>query len=196
MYDLDIRTELKKHLQLEFENSRSIIVDEFKICWGDARIDIAVVNSNLHGYEIKSDNDTLERLPNQIEFYGKIFDTVSIVCTQKWLKKVREIIPYWWGIILVEETEAGIRLKKIRKESVNKKVDVRSVLELTWKEEALEILSMADVKRGFKSKPRWDIWNAIIEIMNEETIKKAVRDCIKARNGWRSSDSLQRLYAD
>ena len=67
---------------------------------------------------------------------------------------------------------------------------------MTWKEEALEILSMADVKRGFKSKPRWDIWNAIIEIMNEETIKKAVRDCIKARNGWRSSDSLQRLYAD
>lgn len=196
MYDIDIRPELKKHLASEFNNSNSIIVDEFKICWGDARVDVAVVNSNLHGYEIKSDNDTLERLPSQIEFYGKVFDTMSIVCTKKWLSKARHVIPPWWGIIMAEKVDEQIFLKRLRREQLNKKVDVRSVLELTWKEEALEILASQKPTKGFKSKPRWDIWDEIMKLMKRDSIKKSVRECIKARDDWRSTVTLQRLYAD
>lgn len=196
MYDIDIRLALKEHLFQEFANTHSIVVDEFKICWGDARVDIAVVNSNLHGYEIKSDNDTLDRLPRQIEFYGKVFDTMSIVCSKKWLNKSRHLIPSWWGIVLAEQIEDKIVLTRKRKERLNKKTDTRSILELTWKDEALEILSENNVIYGFKSKPRWDIWDKIMEILDKDSIKKAVRNCLKGREEWRSTETLQRLYVD
>lgn len=194
MYDIDIRTALKEYLTREFANSNSIIVDEFKICWGDARVDIAVVNSYFHGYEIKSDNDTLERLPHQMEFYGKVFDTMSIVCSKKWLSKVRKLIPRWWGIIIAEEnTDGTITLIRKRKEYINKKIDVRSVLELTWKDEALDILASQNITKGFKSKPRWDIWDKIMDVMKKEPIKTAVRESIKSRTTWRPSDTLMRI---
>ncbi|SEJ97397.1 hypothetical protein SAMN05660742_1343 [Propionispira arboris] len=193
MYDIDIRIILKEYLAQEFANTHSIIVDEFKICWGDARVDIAVVNSNLHGYEIKSDNDTLDRLPRQIEFYGKVFDTMSIVCSKKWLSESRQLIPSWWGIVVAEEIDGRVFLQRRRKERLNKKIDVRSVLELTWKGEALGILEAHNAVRGFKSKPRWDIWDRIIELLDKESIKRAVRTCIKGRDGWRSAETMKRL---
>ncbi len=197
MYDIDIRNSLKEHLSQEYANSHSIIVDEFKICWGDARVDIAVVNSNLHGYEIKSDNDTLERLPRQIEFYGKVFDTMSLVCSKKWLTQSRHLIPNWWGIIVAEyDSNGNIVLHRRRKERLNKKVDIRCVLELTWKDEALDILASNNAIKGFKSKPRWDIWNKIMDILDADTIKKSVRERIKERVDWRTSETLQKLYVD
>lgn len=196
MYDIDIRIILKKYLADEYADTKTIIVDEFKICWGDARVDVAVVNSNLHGYEIKSDNDTLERLPSQIAFYGQVFDTMSLVCTKKWLSKSRIIIPAWWGIIVAEDINGSITIKRLRKERLNKKVNLRSILELTWKNEALEILASHQQIKNFKYKTRFYIWDEILKNVPDDVIKEMVRDCIKSRDYWRSSASLQRLYAD
>lgn len=193
MYDIDIRMALKEYLTQEFAHSNSIIVDEFKVCWGDARVDIAVVNSCFHGYEIKSDKDTLERLPHQVELYGKVFDKMSIVCSKKWLKKARTIIPHWWGIITAEETNGIVTLKRKRQERINHKTDLRSVLELTWKDEALEILASQNIINGFKSKARWAIWDKIMEIMRPDNIESAVRNCIKSRTNWRSAETLLRV---
>ena len=46
---------------------------------GTVRIDVAVLNGEMCGYEIKSDRDTLERLPFQIEIYSKEFDKLTLV---------------------------------------------------------------------------------------------------------------------
>ncbi|HHY79514.1 MAG TPA: sce7726 family protein, partial [Thermoanaerobacter sp.] len=50
----------------------TIFVNELDICFGTARIDVAVINGKMHGFEIKSEQDNLERLPAQIEAYNKI----------------------------------------------------------------------------------------------------------------------------
>lgn len=195
MYDFDIRLPLKKYLSQEYANTKSIIIDEFCICWGDARVDLAVVNSKFHGYEIKSDNDTLERLPRQIDFYGKVFDTMSIVCSKKWVSRARGLIPYWWGIIIAEEDSSGqVILHRRRKEYLNKKTDTRSILELTWKNEAIGILAQHNAARGFRNKPRYDIWDHIMEILDKKSIHKAVRESIRERIEWRPSETLRKLY--
>lgn len=62
LYDYDIRVSLKETLANEHKGTDTIIVDELPICWGDARIDLAVINGRINGYEIKSDRDTLDRL--------------------------------------------------------------------------------------------------------------------------------------
>jgi len=57
--DYDIRAALKDKLRKEYAGTNTIIVDKLPICWGDTRVDIAVVNCSLHGYEIKSDRDNI-----------------------------------------------------------------------------------------------------------------------------------------
>ncbi|HEX6037420.1 MAG TPA: hypothetical protein VFZ20_05255, partial [Longimicrobium sp.] len=70
--DSDIRsvlyaTELARHAAC----SGSLVVPELEICQREFRIDVAVVSGTaLHGYEIKSDRDTLSRLPAQAVAYG------------------------------------------------------------------------------------------------------------------------------
>ena len=48
-----------------------MILDELGICRGRVRIDLTVVNGLLHGYEIKSERDTLARLETQADLYGR-----------------------------------------------------------------------------------------------------------------------------
>ena len=55
------------------------IIEELGVKHGTARVDIAVVNGIMHGYEIKSDKDTLQRLPRQISTFNPIFDQLTLV---------------------------------------------------------------------------------------------------------------------
>lgn len=199
MREGDIRTSLKNKLAEDFAKTDTVIVDEMPICWGYARIDVAVIDRNFHGFEIKSEHDTLERLPRQAALYSKVFDTVTLVCCQRLISKAKDIIPDWWGIwipVVDQDIPSGIRFEVERKPQINQQVDVRSLLELTWKREAIGILEKHGLARGFRSRPRWDIWDYIFEKIDSEEIKEYVRECIKNRKDWRSPETLQRLYAD
>lgn len=84
--DFMIRSTLQKKLTDEYcTDGDTIIVNELGICQGSARVDMAVVNGSLNGYEIKSDMDTLQRLPIQKEYYSQVFDNMVIVIGEKHL---------------------------------------------------------------------------------------------------------------
>lgn len=194
--DPDIRPALKLNLSRQFSDSPTIIVDELPVCWGDTRIDIAVVNGILHGYEIKSDCDTVERLPRQVELYGKVFDTMTLVCSSRLLAKATTLTPHWWGIQVPHADDTapgGVAFEEVRIPGINEAVDIRCLVELTWKEEALAILDQYGLARGYRSRSRWDIWDRMIEAIDHDELKHAVRECIKAREGWRTPATLQKL---
>ncbi len=197
--DCDIRPVLKDRLIEAYTGTDTVIVDELPICWGDSRIDIAVVNCSLHGYEIKSDRDTLDRLPRQIELNNKIFDCITLVCSSRLVTNAMKLIPDWWGIQIPFEdisVPGGVRLEVEREAKPNKDVDIRNLVELTWKEEAINILAERGLARGFRSRPRWDIWDHMVEKIEHEELKDAVRDCLKLRQGWRKPETLHKLCAD
>ena len=78
--DPDIRAVLKSRLQAKHAlEPDTVVVEELGLCQGQVRVDMAVVNGVLHGYEIKSDCDTLRRLPNQVVAYGKVLDRATLV---------------------------------------------------------------------------------------------------------------------
>lgn len=57
------------------------------------------------GFEIKSDKDTLKRLPKQIEVYAKFFSKTYVITTHKHLPKVIELIKGTnVGVIVYEST--------------------------------------------------------------------------------------------
>src|SRR5436309_3440681 len=87
--------------QLEREHGRdpdTFICHEFSICRSRARIDLAVINGSLTGFEIKSGADRLDCLPRQCLEYDQIFDTIIVVCAPQHLKQVRDVTPDWYGI--------------------------------------------------------------------------------------------------
>ena len=75
MRDLDARTAIRRQLHAAHSaDPDTRIVEEMGIWSGSVRIDIAVINGELSGFELKSDRDTLERLPNQADLYSRVFD--------------------------------------------------------------------------------------------------------------------------
>jgi hypothetical protein len=64
MRDSDVRGATKAWLSAEYACDQDTrIVEEMGVWSGSVRIDIAIINGHLSGYELKSDRDTLERLP-------------------------------------------------------------------------------------------------------------------------------------
>lgn len=160
VYDPDIRELLKyKFFTLKKYTSdpTTKVVEEMHVCMGTSRIDMAVLNGKLHGYEIKSEQDTLERLPDQIESYNKIFDTMTIVTGEKHVSKIMKIVPDWWGVYYVSLNRKKPVLKRKRQDKKNKEIDIFYLSQLLWKNELCELLINHGIKKGIKSKTRYEL---------------------------------------
>src|SRR5262245_39425246 len=99
MRDADVRRAVKAWLVSQHGHERDArLVEEMGIWSGSVRIDIALINGSLSGYELKSDSDTLERLPRQLAIYGRVFDYLHLVVGKRHADKARALLPDWWGV--------------------------------------------------------------------------------------------------
>jgi len=185
--DIDIRTSLHYMLQKEHENeSDTIILDELGLCQGDARIDVAVVNGAINGYEIKSESDTLERLPRQREAYNRVFDTVTVLTASRFIEGLEDIIPEWWGVTRAEMKDDGkVEFLTYRQPQQNPNIDPLALAQLLWRDEAITILKERGLHKGLLSKPRQILWNALAQNLELRDLQDAVRKTLKARKRWR-----------
>jgi hypothetical protein len=180
--DADIRSALRSRLRNKYRgDSDTILLEELGFCRGQARIDVAVVNGLLHGYEIKSERDSLRRLGAQLDFYSRVLDRATLVVSERHLDKAIEMIPEWWGVLRVEVGSRGPRFRTLRRESKNPGRDPRSLVELIWLDDALALLEKRGIARGFRGKPRRMVWDRICEYFKLDEIAEAVRNHLKAR---------------
>ncbi|WP_337102000.1 sce7726 family protein [Paenibacillus sp. YIM B09110] len=186
--DIDIRASLHHMLSKEHEHEPdTLIVDELALCQGDARIDVAVVNGAINGYEIKSESDTLVRLPSQCEYYNKIFDSVTILTASKYIDGIIDIIPDWWGITQAEkEADGVVHFFVIREPQQNLSIDALSLAQLLWRDEAIQILKERGLQKGLLSKPRQVLWSALAEQIPLKELQDEIRKKLKGRTGWRA----------
>ena len=185
IYDKDIRPILYDKISnlKEFtSDNTSIIIDEFPVVEGSARVDIAVVNGKLHGFEIKSDQDTLDRLSDQIFFYNMVFDKMTLVVSEKFKDKLINIIPKWWGIYYIKTVGNKPKLVVEKKSKLNKDIKIEAFLSLLWRNEMLELLLSNNIKKGVKSKNKEDLTQIIIKNFSFNEIKNFTRLKLKTRN--------------
>ena len=185
--DKVIRAALRNILDKELGNYQKNghnggIFEEFGVCHGTARIDIAVINGVMQGYEIKSDRDTLERLPEQMIEFNAVFDNLTLVVGKRHLYKAIHIVPDWWGIILAKiDTNSRIIFHTIR-EATNNTEQVRiSIARLLWREEALQILEERNKAKGIRSKTREFIYERLANALEVNELKKVVNDLLTSR---------------
>lgn len=192
MRDIDVRKELhSRKLQKFKDDGVSLVIDELEVCQGEARIDVAVVNGKLHGYEIKSEKDTLERLPSQLKVYSKVFDRVTLVVGESHIDKAKTIIPKWWGVMRAKESRGRVYLREMRAAKQNPAVDSYSLCQFLWKSEIQVIMN----KHGLpfvKSKPRKELWSVLASSLELQALSEDVRSALKNRRAWRAGQSLQR----
>lgn len=187
MNDYQIRNALKPILINKYaNNTNTLIIEELGISHGEIRIDLAVINGFLHGYELKSDKDTLYRLPEQAKAYNLVFDKMTLVVGKRHAYEAIKIIPDWWGIKIVDKDCKGqLKFYPIRHSGNNPNLDPIAILELLWKEEALNFLEELDNIKGFRSKKRNEIYKRIAEVSTLKMIKSKVSSLIRSRSGWR-----------
>jgi hypothetical protein len=187
MRDRDIRSALHAHLWAEHHDDRAtLILDELGLCQGAVRADVAVINGSLAGFEIKSDRDTLARLPNQVEVYGRVFDYVTLIVGPKHAATIGKAVPAFWGIVVATEDDGVLHLRSLQSAKRNRNVDALAVARLLWRDEALALLAHHDLDTGLRSKPRRRLWAALVAGLRADELAAAVRETLRAREGWRS----------
>lgn len=190
--DFMIRSAIVDILKQQHKKDREVrIVEELGVHHGNARVDIAVVNGIMHGYEIKSDQDTLRRLPEQIEFYNSVFDKMTLVVGKNHLHSAMKLVPDWWGIMIAKVAVDGkVVFNRIRNEEQNKEQDLISVARLLWREEALNILKEMAEDCGLQSKSRDFLYNKLATTLDKKTLGQKVRETIFFRADWRPGSPL------
>lgn len=186
MRDADVRQVLRERLELTQVANGGMLVEELGLCNGTVRADLAIVNGILKGYEIKSDQDNLNRLKAQANIYNQVFDTVTLVVGERHLAMAQTVIPEWWGIEVAVLNEAsGVNLVPVRTEQLNHSVDPCKLVQLLWRDEVALILQQMFTSRSFKSKPRSFLWEHLVNSMSLCDLKDTVRKSLKTRTNWR-----------
>jgi hypothetical protein len=186
MLDRDIRLLLDEvYLAKYHADGVSKVVPEMGLSGHIARIDIGVVNGELIGYEIKSDRDTLARLPGQLEVYCGIFDKLTIICGPKYEEKLFDILPSYCGLYVAEKSATGKpALRHKREPEQNPERNGLMIASLLWQHEAKKLLQEHGIKRLSKLRC-WDLWQLIAVTFSIEDISTNVRRILKARVDWR-----------
>ena len=180
--DAEVRPALRRYLQRDkLAGPGTLVIEELGLCQGQVRIDLLTVSGVLHGYEIKSNRDRLTRLASQAATYGRVLDRVTLVVGQQHLEAALQLVPEWWGVLLVRASVEGISIDPIRAATKNPDQDPRALVELLWRDEALELLTHHNAAAGVRSKPRPAVWDRVCEVLDVTEIRSAVRFRLKTR---------------
>ena len=189
--DASIRAALRRYLESHHAQDDKVrIIEELGISHGTCRIDIAVVNGMMHGYEIKSDQDTLQRLPEQIGIFNAVLDKITLVVGKSHLYDAVNMIPDWWGIIVAKNTNGQISFNRIREDDTNYEQNGLSIARLLWREEALRILEEVGAAKGLYSKPRAFIYQRLSAVLAPRALREKVRETLFVRAAWRPDTPL------
>lgn len=175
--DRDVRTHLHEYLRREvIKDHDAVVIDELTLQRKDGRIDVAVVDSRLRGYEIKSEADKLTRLAKQTKIYGRVFDQLSVVVDDRHLQQVVKEVPKFWGLYLwLPDTGVGV----VREPTQNPEIHKLSLAQLLWRDVAMSLLKEHDAHKGMASKPKWCLWPRIAEVCSHDAIHSAVLNQFK-----------------
>jgi hypothetical protein len=191
MNDIEIRQNFhKKKLRRQHTQKDTLVIDELGLNHGKCRADIAVVNGHLIGYEIKSDNDSLRRLEEQVKSYNSVFDMVSIIVGDRYINSIQNYIPQWWGVIVsVRGPKGAVNFDMIRKARTNKNVDLISLARLLWRNEAEEILRQKKLPPRILRQPRAILYEHLVDKLDICELRKFIREYFKKRKNWRCPES-------
>lgn len=190
MRESEFRELLATHIARKYCTQPALrVVDELALPQHGARIDVAVVADSLIGFEIKTANDTLKRLPQQQVAYGLVFDRMFIAVESRHLTQAMNITPAWWGVLEMTATQAGPKLIQRRRSRVNPNANVHALVQLLWRDEVLAELTDLGLDGGLRSANRAALWERLSGAapghLSRRELRARVRARLTSREDWR-----------
>jgi hypothetical protein len=185
--DPEIRAALhSKALRAFHRCNDTLVIDELGLAHAKARIDVAVINGSVHGFEIKSAADTLTRLPQQLELYEQCLEKLTIVCAEKHIPGVRNLTPRWCGITRVTKgPRGGIVFITVREPKRNPNIQPYRLAHLLWRSEAVAILTQANASPTMLRAPRKTLYKSLAAKFSVAEITAFIRQSMASRQDWR-----------
>ena len=155
----------------------AVLVTELTVDNWAHRTDIVLANGRLWGFELKSERDTLTRLPAQIEAFSKYFEKFVLVVDEKFESRAEELIRAASGAGLWVSTAQGKLTEKIRPR-FNPLSKVSSISLMTVSE--LSKLLSENGFRGVKGRKRLAL-EELADQLSPGILADGARAAIKAR---------------
>lgn len=184
MRDFEIRRALDAKLRSRYGDA-AVIRHEMGLAAGSRRVDVAVISATeLAGYEIKSDHDTMYRMHGQADAYNRVLDRATLVTTHAHLHAARPLLPNWWGLTVAAAGAELPTLHMIRRPRPNYQMDAFATAQLLWRDEALDELRKRGLGRGLSKMARYYLWQALADAVPLPDLRRAVLARLRSRTEW------------
>ena len=90
-------------------------------------MDALLVSDRISGFEIKSDVDSLSRLPRQVEAYGAVVERAFLVVGDRHLEVGASSVPGWWGVWRAYWYRGRVVIRQVRRGCLNPDVNPLAV---------------------------------------------------------------------
>lgn len=148
MRDIDVRRGLKTAVASKMGDQPHLLVHEVDIRWSvPARADALLVANRICGFEIKSDVDSLARLPRQVEAYGQVVERAYLVVGERHRDKATALVPTWWHIWVASWRNETVVVRETRRGRLNPDVSPLAVTSFLSREQLVAELTHLGEKR-------------------------------------------------
>ena len=181
-----LKDEQMRQILFEYYESKGKRLRFFEEFWigRKTRTDaLLVTESELIGFEFKSDKDNLSRLERQIHDYERFCDRNYLVTGQKFREKATEEIPEHWGIYCVYlDDQEILQLECIRKAQPNsKRMRLHNQLRILWRSELIPIIKKHHLG-GVTKKNKLELVRTLEHNLSKELQKKELLDALIERD--------------
>ncbi len=185
--EADIRRALHaKRLQKIKAQPNTIVIDELGLAHSKSRVDVAVINGCIHGYEIKSAKDNLDRLALQIDTYRQTLQKLTLVVAPKHMEGIVAQAPEWCGVIAAKQgPRGGVSFQVFRNAATNPEINPFMMAHLLWRDEVIKLLNQAGYAPKDLRRPRKQLYEMLCEAMTLPEITASIRSFMVQRRTWR-----------
>jgi hypothetical protein len=169
------------------------VVDEFWIPQSNERVDLALIGPVLKAFEIKTDRDTLKRLPRQANAYSRLFEECTAVVAERHLDEAMRTLPKWWGVCIIV-FDNDICFEKARPAGRNPSLDSETLVRLLWRDEAFDALTHLGRIPPSTAGRSW-MWTALLELLGTEDVRSVVTQALLKRDPARAKIATRRFSA-
>lgn len=170
----------------------TLVVNELGLAHARSRVDVAVINGMIHGFEIKSTQDDLGRLSDQLAVYGRSLQKLTLVVAPRHLDRVMKMTPHWCGVLeVLVGRRGGLTFKSIRRPLKNPKLDRFVLAHLLWRKEVQEILADRGIRGAALRAPRKNLYRKLVDLVSEPELTALIKAAMMQRQTWRGHPRLQ-----
>lgn len=154
----------------------AVLISEMTIANWSRRADVVLANGSLWAFEVKSELDSLTRLPGQLDAFTAHFEKVCVVCAPRFEKGAKALIPEGVGLWVAED-DGNLRERvRPRYTRLTKKAAVGLM-----KANELRSLLSCNGFTGITDVPRSGLVELALQLPGSD-LASAARDAVKRRH--------------